>query len=122
MRSPAVSQTAHPIDQRLAHVRYRTDHRRWVIYMLMSTASAMLTAFFGLLLAGASLLRLIDSGGLPALVGTLLLMVTFPLLVVSAHCLDRIDDANRANRVVSYRQMVFGNLERSADADLEVHE
>ena len=75
-----------------------------MIYLLMSTILAVLTAFFGLLLAGASLLRFIDSESFLALVGTLLLMTSFPLLVFSAHCLDRIDDVDRA-----YRQMVFGD-------------
>jgi hypothetical protein len=88
--------------------------------MLTSTTLAILTAFFGLLLAGASLLRLIDSGSHLALAGTLLLMATFPLLVFSAHCLDRIEDANRARRVASYRQMVFGDLARSANSDLDI--
>jgi hypothetical protein len=87
--------------------------------MLMSTTLAVLTAFFGLLLAGVSLLRLIDSGSHLALAGTLLLMVTFPLLVFSAHCLDRIEDANRANRMASYRQMVYGSSTGIADVDRE---
>jgi hypothetical protein len=111
MSSSAVSQTAQSIERRLADTEYRTEHRRWVVYMLTSTTMAILTAFFGLLLAGASLLRLIDPGSHAALIGTLLLMATFPLLVFSAHCLDRIEDANRANRVASYRQMVFGDSE-----------
>ena len=120
MRSHSVSQTARSVDRRLADTSYRTEHRRWVIYMLTSTTLAILTAFFGLLLAGVSLLRLIDPESHVALAGTLLLMVTFPLLVLSAHCLDRIEEANRAHRMASYRQMVFAAMGSSADADTEL--
>ena len=120
MRSHAVSQTANSVERHLADTEYRSELRRWVIYMLVSTVSAVLTAFLGLLLAGASLLRFIDSGSHVALAGTLLLMVTFPLLVFSAHCLDRIEDANRAHRVASYRQMVFGNSEKDIKPSSEL--
>jgi hypothetical protein len=93
-------------------------HRKWVFYMLTTTVTATITGIFGLALAGMSLLRIADSRSELGFVGTILLAVTFPLLVLAAHCLDRIEDANRAHRVVSYKRIVFGekNADRSEDS------
>ena len=76
--------------------------------MLTTTTTAAITGIFGLTLAGASLLRIIDSRSELGFIGTILLAVTFPLLVFAAHCLDRIEDANREHRVASYKRIVFG--------------
>jgi len=76
--------------------------------MLTTTVSAAVTGIFGLALAGASLLSILDSRSRLGFMGTILLAVTFPLLVLAAHCLDKIEDANRAHRVASYRRTVFG--------------
>jgi hypothetical protein len=87
---------------------YRRVHRKWVFYMLTTTITATLTGIFGLTLAGASLLGLVGSSSRLGFAGSVLLAVTFPLLVLAAHCLDKIEDVNRAERVASYKRLVFG--------------
>ena len=98
---------------------YLRVHRKWVFYMLTTTITAAITGIFGLALAGASLLHLIDSRSVLGFAGTILLATTFPLLVVAAHCLDRIEDINRADRVASYKRIVFGK-ENDVRSEIEL--
>jgi len=95
---------------------YRRLHRRWMTGLLVSSISAAVTGIFGLAFAVASLLHLISATGRLGLTGTILLAVTFPLVVFAAHCLDRVDDANRAYRIASYKRKIFADTE-AADSE-----
>ena len=79
--------------------------------LLMSAIAGVLTGITGVVLAGAALLHVIAPFGGLSMIGTFLLVITFPLLMFQAHCLDKIEAANRAQRVASYRRMVFGEAE-----------
>jgi len=79
--------------------------------LLISAIGGVLTGITGLVLAGAALLHVIAPFGGLSMIGSFLLVVTFPLLIFQAHCLDKIEDVNRAQRIASYRRMVFGELE-----------
>ena len=118
MKADAVSAVLTTLKPKYSDSSYRSVHRKWVFYMLMTTTAAATTGIFGLALAGASLLHIIDSRSVIAFAGTALLAVTFPLLVLAAHCLDRIEDVNRAHRVASYKRIVFGEEEVRADSGL----
>jgi len=109
MKTEAVSTVLSTIKTGYLDSAYRREHGKWVFYLLASTTSGVITAIFGLALAGASLLHVVDSGSRLGLAGTALLAVTFPLLVLAAHCLDRIEDVNRAHRAASYKRIVFGD-------------
>jgi hypothetical protein len=108
MKTEAVSTVLTTLRPKYVDSSYRRAHRKWVFYMLTTTITAAITGIFGLTLAGASLLRIIDSRSELGYTGTILLAVTFPLLVLAAHCLDRIEDVNRSHRVASYKRIVFG--------------
>ena len=108
MKTDAVSAVLTTLTPKYSDSSYRRVHRKWVFYMLTTTITAVITGIFGLTLAIASLLRIIDSRSELGFIGTILLAVTFPLLVLAAHCLDRIEDVNRAHRVASYKRIVFG--------------
>lgn len=89
--------------------------RRWSTLLLIGTTMGILTGLSGLILAGASLLRFISPFSGLGILGTVLLVTTFPILIFQAHCLERIEDANRAERVASYRRLVYG--EETAPVD-----
>ena len=76
--------------------------------LLISAIGGVITGIAGLCLAGAALLHVIAPFGGLSMIGTFLLVITFPLLIFQAHCLDKIEAANRAQRIASYRRMVYG--------------
>ena len=108
MKTEAISAVSTALRPQYGDPTYQRVHRKWVFYMLTTTITATITALFGLTLAGMSLLRVIDSRSALGFTGTILLAVTFPLLVLAAHCLDKIEDINRSHRVASYERIVFG--------------
>jgi len=89
--------------------------RRWSTLLLIGTTAGILTGLSGLILAGASLLRFISPFSGLGILGTVLLISTFPVLIFQAHCLERLEDANRAERVASYRRLVYGDETSSVD-------
>src|SRR5215470_9211019 len=113
MKPIAISQVMGRIQTDGSDVSYRRRHRLWVFNLLVSSILAAVTGVFGLAIASASLLHLISSRSVLGITGTALLALTFPLLVFAAHCLDRIDHANREHRLASYRKKIFGD----ADSD-----
>jgi len=81
--------------------RLAMSRRRWVLGLTVSASAAFVTVLLGLTLAAASLLHLVPPGSKPAIYGTVLLVVTFPLMFFAAHCLDMIDEVNRAIRSIT---------------------
>jgi hypothetical protein len=117
MKTEAVSTVLTTLAPKYSDSSYRRVHRKWVFYMLSTTVTATITGIFGLTLAGASLLGLVGSSSRLGFAGSVLLAVTFPLLVLAAHCLDRIEDVNRAERVASYKRIVFGEMNDARSED-----
>jgi hypothetical protein len=83
---------------------------------MLCSVSASVTGLFGLAIAGASLLHIISAEGRFSNIGVVLLMITFPLLILAAHFLDRIDDANHAIRMSAYKHKIdeFNEVDRLA--------
>jgi len=78
------------------------ERRRWTIALTASASSSAVTGLVGLVLAAASLLRFVPHEGRASLFGTVLLAATFPLMIVAAHCLDKMDEANVAIRRANF--------------------
>jgi hypothetical protein len=87
--------------------KFRSARRRWLKCLLTSCIAAAVTGIFGLVLSAASMLGVISAVNRLTSVGVILLVATFPILVFAAHCLDRIDDANREIRLAAYRKKRF---------------
>ena len=83
------------------------DKRNWDLCLLVSLTSAAVTGIFGLVLSGAVLVELIPHEGMLSIFGSLLLAVSFPLLVLAAHCLDRIDEIKHAIRCADLNRRLF---------------
>lgn len=81
--------------------------RRWIRNLLASLASATVAAIFGLGLSLLSLVHLISPFGRSSHFGSLLIAIALPLLVFSAHCLDRIDEVEHEIRHAAVRQKLL---------------
>ena len=110
MKSAVISPALSRAQDGIGTLTFRRK-RRWSTMLLISAIGGVLTGITGLVLAGAALLHVIAPFGGVSMIGTFLLVVTFPLLIFQAHCLDKIEEANRAQRIASYRRMVFGEGE-----------
>jgi hypothetical protein len=97
----------------VAENQFHAARRTWLKCLLVSCIAAAVTGIFGLVLSAASMLGVISAANLLTSVGVVLLVVTFPILVFAAHCLDRIEDISRARRLASYRKMIFGDSKGS---------
>jgi hypothetical protein len=83
--------------------------RRWELNLLISITAAAVTGMFGLLFSAAVFANLFPHDGRLSILGSILLAVSFPLLVLSAHCLDRIDEAKHARRSADLKRRLFKN-------------
>lgn len=89
----------------------RLRRRKWAKGLIASVSAACVTGLFGLLFAAASLLHFVAWSGRVSATSTILLAVSFPLLIVAAHCLDKMDEINHAIRSAQYRRTRSGALE-----------
>ena len=84
--------------------------KRWQICLFAGAAAAAVTSTFGLVLSAASLIGAIQSNRLMSIAGTVLLATSFPILMFTAHCLDKIDEIKKVTRAEAY-QKYFLNRE-----------
>jgi|KBSMisStaDraftv2_1062788.scaffolds.fasta_scaffold336720_2 hypothetical protein len=85
--------------------------KRWQICLFAGAAAAAVTSTFGLMLSAASLIGAIQSNGRMSIAGTVLLAISFPMLIFTAHCLDKIDQIKTAIRVRSYQKYLLDRTE-----------
>jgi cytochrome c biogenesis protein CcdA len=72
--------------------------RRWALGLAVSCMAAFLTGLVGLVLGAISLLHLVPADRDWGIYGPVLLMVAFPLMILAAHCMDKIDEVNAVIR------------------------
>ena len=84
--------------------------KRWLIGLFSGAAAATVTSTFGLVLSAASLIGAIQPNRLMSIAGTVLLATSFPILMFTAHCLDKIDEIKKVTRAGAY-QKYFLNRE-----------
>jgi hypothetical protein len=83
--------------------------RRWELNLLISVTAAAVTGMFGLIFSAAVFANLVPHDGRLSTLGSILLAISFPLLVLCAHCLDRIDETKRAIRRADLKRRLFKN-------------
>ena len=76
----------------------RRRKSRWAGCLFISSLSAMFTGVTGLTFGGLSLLHVTGISNSLQTICTLLIAVTFPLMAVVAHCLDKIDRVDQELR------------------------
>jgi len=70
----------------------------WTDLLLISTGLGIAMVVCGLGIAAVSAFGLIPVHGGVALTGTIFLLLSFPMLGLVAHCMDKLDDLNRKAR------------------------
>jgi len=70
--------------------------------MTASCITAAICGLFGIVLSALWLFGSVPNNGLLSLVGAALLIVTFSLLILAAHCMDKID---RLKRLIKTAEM-----------------
>ena len=82
-------------------------HRRqmnWTAALIISASLGALSGVCGIVIGAASLLGLTHSmKGISSLT-TILIVIAFPLLMLAAHCLDRLDDIEHEIRLEYCRE------------------
>lgn len=69
--------------------------RKWLAALLFSSLGGVLVGLTGLVISGLSLFNLIEKTSLANRIGTILIVVAFPLVLFSAHALDKIAQINQ---------------------------
>src|SRR5690349_4468807 len=87
MKSLVVSNTLSTESTADSESVYQRSRRRWMVNLLLSSLAATVTGISGLALAGASLIDAISPTGRLSSIGVVLLAITFPILILAAHCL-----------------------------------
>ena len=83
------------------------SQRHWTLALVGSAITTVVIAVLGLALGSVSLLHLIPPTNPLTTLGVVLLALTFPGLIFTAHCLDRIDGAMHAIKMADYEQKLI---------------
>jgi hypothetical protein len=110
MRADALLTASIEVETAIDEKVYIRAKRRWQFRLFVIGLATTITASIGLLLSAASLLNMITKSGRLSLAGSVLLAISFPLLFLTAHCLDRIDEAKSAIRMASYRKTLLERI------------
>ena len=73
--------------------------QRWTAALFISSVFGIILGGFGLVISGLNAFGFLTRGEGIGRVGSLLIVVAFPLVMFSAHCLDKIDQADKAIRI-----------------------
>ena len=71
---------------------------RWKYVLVFSISTALLFAGAGLLFSGLAYFGLIEHAKIMSRIGTILIVVSAPLFILAAHCLDEIKFEDRRKR------------------------
>jgi hypothetical protein len=99
--SVAVSTSVDPDMHRL-----EMSLRRWTAGLLISAVLGGLTGLTGLGIGALSILGVAHETSVVTL-GTLSIALSFPLLILAAHCLDKVDACDKAIRLERCRKTGF---------------
>src|SRR6476659_10789372 len=81
--------------------------RWWLAAFLFSATLGSLAGVTGIGINALFLFQMAENKGAIGLVGVWLLLIAFPLLFLSAHCLDKIDSVKRQIRLEYCREHGF---------------
>lgn len=88
----------------MSRTALETSLGRWKVVLMLSSLFGSICGLMGTTLGVMSLLRLLTDHRLLDIAGTVLLVVAFPLLVLAAHSLDKVSEADKAIRIESCRR------------------
>jgi uncharacterized membrane protein YfcA len=88
------------------------SRRYWTWALFGSAVGGAIAGVCGLFIGLVSLLGLTDSRSALAVVGTLMVAVSFPLFLLAAHCLDRIHAIDWEIRLEYCREHGLSDIDR----------
>jgi hypothetical protein len=103
-----------PLHRRSSSVGEDLVKRRanWTTAVLVSVTLGVLSGIIGLVINTLLLLRIVQNTRVIGLLGTGLTVAAFTLLMLSAHCLDKTGEIEKAISVENYRQRVLKEKDR----------
>lgn len=75
------------------------SRENWITALFISSTLGVLMGLFGLVINGLSSFGFLANDQRIGQLGIWLIVVTFPLAAFTAHCLDKIDEANKTIRI-----------------------
>ncbi len=82
---------------------------RWQFILIISVSIALLFIVGGLFISGLAYLGLVEHAKIMSRIGTLMIVISAPLFILSAHCLDEIRFEKKRIKKNSY----FKNFENN---------
>ena len=79
----------------------KNNRQGWIAALVFSSASGVLVGLTGLIISALNFFGAIEKTSLLSRLGTLLIVIAFPLVMFSAHAMDKISeiDKKQASRV-----------------------
>lgn len=71
-------------------IRRKNRTNRWHFVLIISVSIALLFSVAGLFISGLAYLGLVEHARILSRIGTIVIVVSAPLFILSAHCLDEI--------------------------------
>lgn len=93
--------------------------KAWATGLVMSSVTGGASGVLGLVLNGAFLIGFLENRGVASFLAMGLLIAAFPLLFLSAHCMDRIDHIDRAIKLEKCLREGF-NAHSSTEDEVEL--
>jgi hypothetical protein len=93
----------HTSQDTFANVQAKQEFR-FTAGLCVFAALALVSGICGLAIGAASIFDLIDSHSWISIFGTLLLCLSFPLMIVAAHFMDKLSDLRKAARIESCKK------------------
>lgn len=82
--------------QKISNIR--NTRQRWISALLLSSASGVLVGLTGLLISGLNFFGAIEKTSVISHLGTLLIVIAFPLVMFGAHAMDKIGEIDRMEK------------------------
>ena len=76
----------------------RTKETGWFSVLVVSVTSAIFSAFSGLILSGLAYFKLVENADRFNQIGIWLIVAVFPLIMLTAHALDKIGEAEKLTK------------------------
>lgn len=86
----------------------KTRTNRWQFVLIISVSIALLFAVAGLFISGLAYLGLVEHARILSRIGTIMIVVSAPLFILAAHCLDEIRFETKREKKERY----FGESEQ----------
>lgn len=83
---------------------FAKSRKRWLNALFASSILGIVLGFTGFVISALSLFGFLAEKHNVSRLGTWLIIAVFPLMMFAAHCLDKIDAANKAERIERFKR------------------